>query len=129
MSSLLKSGIPIVEGLKVSGESIPHVMYRDAILEAGENVKVGKTLTDTLSKYERIFPFIITQMIQIGEETGNIETILEQLATHYEAEVDLTLKNFSSIIEPMLLLVIGTVVGFVAYALVIPIYNIGSAIQ
>lgn len=128
-SSLLKSGIPIVEGLKVSGESIPHVMYREAVIEASEAVKVGNSLTDTLAKHERIFPFIVVQMLQIGEETGNIETILAQLAEHYEAEVDLQLKNISSIIEPLLLLIIGGIVGVLAYALVIPIYNIGSAIQ
>jgi type IV pilus assembly protein PilC len=127
-SSLLKSGIPIVEGLKVSGESIPHVLYKNAVLEASEAVKVGNSLTDTLAKHEQIFPFIVVQMLQIGEETGNIETILAQLAEHYEAEVDLQLKNISSIIEPLLLLVIGSIVGVLAYALVIPIYNIGSGI-
>lgn len=128
-SSLLKSGIPIVEGLHVAADSIPHVLYREAITEGADTVKTGNSLTDTLAKYEVLFPFIVVQMLQIGEETGNIESILEQLAVHYEAEVDLTLKNFSSIIEPLLLLVIGSIVGVLAYALIIPIYNIGSSIQ
>lgn len=128
-SSLLKSGIPIVEGLQVSGESIPHESYRNVILEAANEVKVGNSLTDTLAKHDNIFPFIVVQMLQIGEETGNIESILEQLAGHYESDIDLQLKNISSIVEPLLLLIIGGAVGVLAYALVIPIYNIGSAIQ
>ncbi len=68
-------------------------------------------------------------MISIGEETGNVESILEQLAEHYEQEIDDTMKNISSIIEPLLLIVIGVVVGFLAMALIMPIYNIGQSIQ
>lgn len=128
-SSLLKSGIPIVEGLEVSGESMPNILYRETIIQAGQNVKTGKNLTDELAKNEVLFPVIVVQMLQVGEETGSLETILAQLAGHYESEVDATLKDFSSIIEPVLLLVIGTIVGVLAYALIIPIYNIGNNIQ
>jgi type IV pilus assembly protein PilC len=67
-------------------------------------------------------------MLEVGEETGSLEEILLQIATHYETQVDATLKNLSSIIEPLLLLIIGAAVGALAYALIIPIYNIGSNI-
>lgn len=128
LSSLLSSGIPIVEALKVSSESIPNVDYKKSIEQTSENVKVGKNLTEELAKYERLYPFIVVQMLEVGEETGSLEDILKQIAEHYESQVDATLKNLSSIIEPMLLLVIGGVVGALAYALIIPIYNIGSNI-
>lgn len=129
LSSLLKSGIPIVEALHVAAESIPNTLYKQALDAAAERVKVGKALTEVLSSHERLFPFLVVQMLEVGEETGNLESILEQVATHFEAQVDATLKNMSSIIEPILLLIIGAVVGALAYALIIPIYNIGNNIQ
>jgi type IV pilus assembly protein PilC len=129
LSSLLKSGIPIVEALHVAAESIPNTMYKVAINDSAERVKVGKPLTEVLAAHDRLFPFLIVQMLEVGEETGSLENILEQIATHYEAQVDASLKNFSAIIEPLLLLIIGGAVGGLAYALIIPIYNIGSNIQ
>jgi type IV pilus assembly protein PilC len=129
LSSLLKSGIPIVESLTVAAQSIPNTLYKKAILDSAERVKVGKDLTEVLSSHERLFPFLVVQMLEVGEETGSLESILEQVATHFEAQIDATLKNMSSIIEPLLLLIIGGAVGALAYALIIPIYNIGSTIQ
>lgn len=129
LSSLLKSGIPIVESLGVAGKSIPNTLYQEAIASSAERVKVGKPLTEVLAEHEKLFPFLIVQMLQVGEETGTLETILEQIATHMEAQIDATLKNMSSIIEPLLLLIIGGAVGALAYALIIPIYNIGTNIQ
>ncbi len=129
LSSLLKSGIPIVEALNVAGQSIPNSLYKQAITEASERVKVGKSLTEVLAVHERLFPFLVVQMLEVGEETGSLESILEQIATHFEAQIDATLKNMSSIIEPLLLLIIGGAVGALAYALIIPIYNIGTNIK
>jgi type IV pilus assembly protein PilC len=129
LSSLLKSGIPIVEGLQVASDSMGNHMYHDVVAEASESVRLGKPLTEVLAKNERLFPFIVVQMLEVGEETGTLESILEQLAQHYEAQVDSTLKNLSSIIEPLLLLFIGSLVGLLASALILPIYNLGSTIQ
>lgn len=128
-ASLLKSGISVVETMAVTGEAMPNPFYRKACLETSEAVKLGKPMTESLSSYTHLFPFLVVQMLQVGEETGNVEAILEQLAKHYESSVDATLKNLSSIVEPLLLVVIGAAVGVVAYALIIPIYNIGSQID
>lgn len=128
LGSLMKSGISVVQGLKVTGEAMGNVYYEEVIARTAENVKLGKPLTESLAQHEKLFPTIITQMLAIGEETGNLETILDQLAEHYEAEIDETMKNLSSIIEPLLLLVIGAVVGFLAMALIMPIYNISQSI-
>lgn len=129
LGSLMKSGIAVVEGLRVTSEAMENVYYKEVISDAGESVKLGKPVTESLAKHEKMFPFIVTQMLAIGEETGNLESILDQLAEHYEQEIDDTMKNISSIIEPILLLVIGVVVGFLALALIMPIYNIGQSIQ
>ncbi len=128
LGSLMKSGISVVQGLEVTADALSNVYYRDVLMQTAESVKLGQPLTESLAKHEKLFPFLVTQMISIGEETGNLEDILEQLAAHNEAEIDDTMKNISSIIEPLLLLVIGGVVGFLAMALIMPIYNIGSAI-
>lgn len=129
LGSLMKSGIAVVQGLEVTSQAMDNVYYREVIAATGESVKLGKPLTEALSAHEKLFPFIVTQMLAIGEETGNLETILDQLAEHFEAEVDDTMKNMSSIIEPLLLLVIGAVVGFLALALISPIYNISNSIS
>jgi type II secretory pathway component PulF len=129
LGSLMKSGIAVVQGLEVTSSAMDNVYYREVLSETAESVKLGKPLTEALSQHEHLFPFIVTQMISIGEETGNLENIFDQLAEHFEAEVDDTMKNMSSIIEPLLLLVIGAVVGFLALALISPIYNISNSIN
>lgn len=128
LSSLMKSGISVVQGLGVTADALGNVYYQEALRDATENVKLGKPLTESLAKYDNLFPFLVTQMLAIGEETGNLEEILEELAIHNEEEIDDIMKNLSSIIEPLLLLVIGVVVGFLALALIMPIYNIGNNI-
>lgn len=129
LSSLLKSGIPIVQSLEVASESMGNVLYRELLAEAATSVKLGKPLTEALSKETNLFPVLVVQMLQVGEESGTVEDILGQLAEHYEQEVDVMLKNLSSIIEPLLLLVIGGVVGVLAMALIAPIYSISETIK
>jgi len=129
LSSLLKSGVPIVQGLEVSADSMGNVLYKDLIAQAAVNVKLGKPLTESLGKNSRLFPVIVVQMLEVGEESGTTEEMLGQLADHYEDEVDNTLKNLSSIIEPLLLLVIGGVVGVLAMALIAPIYQVTQNIN
>ncbi|MDR3642661.1 MAG: type II secretion system F family protein [Candidatus Doudnabacteria bacterium] len=124
LSSMLKSGIPIVQALDVAADSLGNIRYRELVKEASGEVKVGKTLAESLGKNSQLFPVLVLQMIQVGEESGTVQEILEQLAGHYEEEVDNTLKNLSSIIEPLLLLAIGAVVGLLALALISPIYSI-----
>ena len=129
LGSLMKSGVAVVQGLTVTSQAMDNSYYREVIAETAESVKLGKPLTEALAAHDKLFPFIVTQMLSIGEETGNLENILDQLAEHFEAEVDDTMKNMSSIIEPLLLLVIGAVVGFLALALISPIYNISNSIN
>lgn len=129
LSSLLKSSVNMVQALQVTSESLGNVAYREIVAQSAETVKLGKNLTESLSKEPNLFPILVVQMLQVGEESGTIEEMLNQLAEHYEDEVDTTLKNLSSIIEPLLLLVIGGVVGLLAMALIMPIYNIGANIK
>jgi type IV pilus assembly protein PilC len=129
LSSLLKSGIPIVQALEVSSDSLSNLPYKELTARAATEVKLGKTLADSLGQDDNLFPPLVVQMLQVGEESGTVEDILNQLAIHYEEEVDTILRNLSSIIEPLLLLVIGAVVGVLAVALISPIYTISSSIK
>ena len=129
LSSLLKSGIPIVQALDVASGSLGNIPYQELVSQSAQDVKVGKSLTDSLGKNETLFPVLVVQMIEVGEESGTVQEILEQLAVHYEEEVDTILKNLSAIIEPLLLLVIGGVVGVLAMALISPIYSMSQTIQ
>ena len=121
---LLKSGTPIVEALSVTARTMTNVYYEDAIADASEKVKIGVNLVAALERYPKLFTPMVTQMVSVGEESGTMEKVLEEVAVFYEAEVDDTVKNLSSIIEPVLVIVIGAVVGLLAVGLILPIYSI-----
>lgn len=124
MSSMLKSGTPILEGLQVAADSLGNFEYKDAVALTVQDVKVGKSMATALAKYPNLFVYLVTQMISVGEESGTVDAILEEIAVRYEGEVDDIMNNLSSIIEPVLILGIGSVVGVLALALIGPIYSI-----
>ncbi len=124
LGSLLKSGMPIVEGLNISSDVVGNIYYKKTIKEAAQKVKVGSPLAGTFKKNPQLFDAIVVQMMEVGEESGTTDAILLEVASFYEAEVDQTMKNLSSILEPVLMLVIGIAVGFLAVALISPIYSI-----
>lgn len=127
-SGLLRSGMPIVEALRITGETLSNVHYRAAIIESAEKVKVGVDLVTSLDEHPELFSTMVTQMIQVGEESGTMETVLDEVAKFYETEIDDTVKNLSSIIEPVLVIIIGGLVGILAVGLILPIYNISQSI-
>ena len=128
-SSLLKSGVSSVESLKILSETLTNYYYQNAMKDSAAKIQKGITLSSIISKYPKIFPVLVSQMIQVGEETGKTETILLKLAEFYEDEVSQLSKNMSSIIEPILMIFIGVAVGFMAFAILMPIYNIAGQIQ
>jgi type IV pilus assembly protein PilC len=127
-SSLIKSGLPITEALEVSSHVVGNMYYQKAISEAGSKVKIGSPLATGFKKYPRMFSSLVVQMMEVGEESGTTDAVLAEVADFYEQEVDQSMKNLSSIIEPMIMMVIGVVVGFMAVALVSPIYNISQSV-
>ncbi len=92
-------------------------------------VEHGKQLHTIFSRYPRLYPPLVTQMIQVGEETAALDELLLRLAMFYESEVDSITKNMSSIVEPILMLVIGSAVGFFAVSMIQPIYSLMGQIQ
>lgn len=123
-SALLKSGVSVVDGLNIVSRTLSNVYYKDAIKEGVAEIQKGTELSKVIGAYPLIFPVLVQQMIEVGEETGKTENVLEKLAEFYEAEVDQITKNLSSIIEPILMLLIGGMVGFFAVAMMQPMYSV-----
>ena len=129
LSALLSSGTSLVEALTITSDTLGNYYYKKACAESARKVQKGIELSKILSEgYQDVFPYLVIQMMQVGEETGKTPEILKKLAYFYEEEVDQVTKNLSSIIEPILMVVIGVAVGLFAIAIISPIYSVMSNI-
>lgn len=126
---LLESGLTIDKALEITRDSLSNYYYKQKVDDALKVVMQGKPLTDALAESEDLFPAIATKMINVGEKTGSLESNLSYLAEYYEAEVDNLTKNLATILEPVLLLIIGFFVAGLALAVISPIYQITSGIS
>lgn len=125
LSVLLKGGIPIVKALIVVADVVDNIVYKNIILKAAQDVKKGGEINTEFFKHEE-FPPMVSSMIKIGEETGRLGEILKDIARFYNAEVDQITRNLSSIIEPILIVVLGIGVGILVFSVLLPIYNIAG---
>ncbi|MEA3322806.1 MAG: type II secretion system F family protein, partial [Patescibacteria group bacterium] len=123
-SSLLHSGVSVVDALNIVANTLSNTFFKDAIMESRSKIQRGVNLSSVIAEYPKIFPVIFAQMIKVGEETGKTEDMMAKLAEFYEEEVNQITKNLSSIIEPVLMLVIGAAVGFFAVAMLTPMYSV-----
>lgn len=126
LSSLLESTIPIIEAVKIAASVQTNVIYRAALSEVSETLKKGQTLSEILAQYKMLFPPMVTQMIMVGEQSGQVETMLKELSTYYGNEVDTTMKNFATIIEPVIILILGFAVAGIAVSVIMPIYSLAQ---
>lgn len=123
-SSLLKSGVSVVDSLTIVKKTLSNSFYREALDDAIAEIQKGVDLSTVILRYPRLFPILVPQIIQVGEETGKTEDVLRRLAEFYEDEVSQITQNMSSIIEPILMLLIGGGVGFFAVAMLTPMYSV-----
>jgi len=123
LAYLITSGIPIVRALEITARVLGNVKYRAAVEEASKEIQKGKQLNEILHRNPDIFHPMVIQMIKVGEESGKISSMLLRLAMYFEEDVENTTKNLSTIIEPVLMLVIGAFVGFFAISILQPIYG------
>lgn len=128
-SLLLKSGVKIADALMITGQTFDNLVYRRFVLEAGEEIRRGGELAKFLDKKSTLFPPFVTGMIQIGEATGNLDENLVYISEYYEEEMTYKLDALTSVIEPVMLLTMGLMVGFVAISIITPIYSISASIQ
>ena len=124
LSSLMNSGVPIIKSMKITSRSLSNVHFKRSLSEAANEMSKGKNLSATLFPYADLYSPLMVQMIEVGEETGQTSSILAKTAEFFEDEVTNLTKNLSSVIEPVLMLVIGTAIGFFAVSMIQPIYSI-----
>jgi len=128
LSSLIKSGVPIVQGLKIVARTMSNNLFLESLEDAAVQVQKGTTLHEVMAKYTQIYPPMVNQMIEVGEETGTLDEIMEKLAEFYEEDVATITKGLSAVIEPILMIVIGAAVGFFAISMMQPMYSMMGSI-
>ena len=127
-SSMLASGVSVLESIQVTGGAIGNKVIEKDLLDAAKEVKNGHQLSEPISK-SPYFPKIVSQMLAVGEETGEIDTILVKIADFYEEEVDNVIDSLSSIIEPVMIVVLGAMVGLVAASVMGPIASLSQNVK
>ncbi len=126
LGALVGAGVPILEALKISGSVATNAVHRQAISKASTLVEKGAQLSKALSAEEN-FPPIVPQMIAVGEETGKMDEVLNKVSHYYELEVEHQVKNLTTALEPIIMIVLGIMVGLLVISIILPIYNITSA--
>jgi type IV pilus assembly protein PilC len=129
LSSLLNSGVDVIQSIEITEEVVQNVFFKKILRDARNRVEKGTALSEVFIERNDMYPILVGEMILVGEETGQIAGMLGELATFYENEVERKTKDLSTIIEPLLMVVIGSGVGFFALALIAPIYSIGDGLQ
>ncbi len=127
LSTLVNGGVPIIRALEISAKVAGNVIIEEAILKAKDEVEKGKELYLSLDK--KVFPLIFLAMIKVGENTGRLDEMLDTISNFFEDEVDRTVEGLLSLIEPLLIIFIGGIVGTIIVALYLPIFKIGEIIQ
>lgn len=127
LSLLLDSAVPIVESLNIVSTVVTNPYFKKAVLEGAHQIEKGISLS-TFFKSNTLFPPLLSQMASVGEETGKMNEVLDHVAVYYEGEVDNLVRGLSAALEPIILVVLGTMVGFLIVSIITPIYKITSSI-
>jgi len=127
LGTLMTSGVPILEGLIIVAKTAGNKIVEEAIMQTRQSVSEGKTLAEPLTK-SKVFPAMVTQMISVGEATGALDNMLNKIADFYDEEVDSAVAALTSMLEPLLMIFLGTTVGFVIIAMYMPIFQMGQAV-
>lgn len=128
LGTLIKSGVPILQALDTVAKTSGNYAVEQAILKARESIREGEKIADPL-KRSGIFPPMVLQMISVGEETGNLETMLNKIAEFYDQEVDTAIKAMTSLIEPAIICIMGVVIGSIVICMFLPIFQMGSLVD
>ncbi len=126
MHTMLISGIPMVQSLELTASIIDNSVYEEVVMKAVDSVKGGKTLSESLADNPDLFPGIMTQMMRVGEEAGEIGSMLKTMANFYTREVTTAVESIVSLIEPLMIVVLGAGVAILLAAVLVPIYSVAS---
>ncbi|MDD5628256.1 MAG: type II secretion system F family protein [Elusimicrobia bacterium] len=125
LGTLIKSGVPILQALETVASTAGNVIIGEAVLSARESIREGGHLSDPLKK-SGVFPNMVTAMISVGEETGALDAMLAKIADFYDQEVDTAVKGLTSLIEPIVIVVMGAIVGTIVAAMFLPMFGMGE---
>ncbi|HJR77478.1 MAG TPA: type II secretion system F family protein [Nitrospiraceae bacterium] len=127
LGTLITSGVPLLEGLGICAKTSGNKVIEEALLGARVSISSGKTISEPLAK-SQVFPKMVTHMISVGESTGALDAMLGKIADFYEDEVDQAVAAMTSLLEPIMMVVLGTIIGFIVIAMYLPIFTMASAI-
>ena len=122
-STLVDAGVSIVDALDIISSTLTNYHFSESLKNAAKEIQKGRQLNEVLKDYGKIYPPLVVQMVEVGEETGALTKVLSELADFYEEEVDNVTRNMSTIIEPILMVFIGAAVGFFAISMITPMYS------
>lgn len=128
ISSLLSAGVDVVLSIAITKDVVQNSFYQEVLSEAEKKIEKGEPLSETFQAYPNLYPPLVSEMIAVGEETGRLSPLLKEIANFYEESVEQQTKDLSTIIEPFLMLIIGSAVGFFAISMIAPIYSLSNAI-
>jgi len=123
LASLVQSGVPIMASLDIVSETAGNRIVGDALLDAKAGVREGRALADTLREHEEIIPPLVTQMIEVGEQTGALDNMLRKVGEFYDEEVEGTVNNLTAMLEPILTVVMGAMVGLMVVSMYLPMFD------
>lgn len=127
LSSLLSAGVDMIYAISIAREVVGNSFYQEVLREAEAEVQKGKGLSATFTKYPRLYPPLVAEMVAVGEETGRLSDLLKETASFYEDSVEQQTKDLSTIVEPALMVLIGAFVGFFAVSMISPIYSLSNS--
>jgi type II secretory pathway component PulF len=128
LSTLLKNGVPVLTALKITEQVMPNVILKEAVAKAREEVTDGKTLAQPLAR-SKVFPQLMVDLVKIGEDTGDVPGALSNLADTYESELQINLRSMTNLIEPILIILMAVVVGFLLISVLLPMFRLISSIS
>jgi type IV pilus assembly protein PilC len=128
LGTLISSGVPILQAIEITGQAAGNAVIEKGMVDVQQSVKEGEPITTPLERI-KVFPAMVTQMIAVGEETGSLDAMLGKIADFYEDEVNASIKSLTSIIEPILMLFVGAIVGVVVISMYLPIFNMMNIVK
>ena len=128
-SSLIAAGVPMLQAIEITGKTSGNTVIEEAMHDVHDSVKSGGPLVAPMTKVPEAFPTMVTQMIGVGEETGALETMLSKVADFYEDEVEAAVKTLTSILEPVMIIVVGGIVGFIVISMYLPMFKVYDQIK
>jgi type IV pilus assembly protein PilC len=128
LGTLISSGVSILDGLEITAKTAGNRVIHDAVMESRQSIAGGETIAGPLEK-SKVFPPMVISMIAVGEQTGGLDEMLTKIADFYDEEVDVAVSALLSLMEPMMIVILGVIVGGMVVAMYLPIFDMVNAVQ